>query len=61
MDLAAAVGLAVDVLGSQGEGEPRAIEPGQLEVAVLDRARPRRAFRRLSAAAVAELLGAAGG
>ncbi len=61
MDLAAAVGLAVGVLGSQGDGEPRAIEPGQLEVAVLDRGRPRRAFRRLGADAVAELLAAAGG
>lgn len=61
MDLAAAVGLAVRVLGSQAEGEPRGIEPGQLEVAVLDRGRPRRAFRRLGADAVAELLTAAGG
>jgi len=61
LDLAAAVGLAVGVLGSQAEGEPRAIEPGQLEVAVLDRGRPRRAFRRLGAGAVADLLAAAGG
>lgn len=61
LDLAAAVGLAVGVLGSQGEDEPRAIEPAQLEVAVLDRARPRRAFRRLGADVVAELLAAAGG
>ncbi|MCB2175121.1 MAG: proteasome subunit alpha [Actinomycetales bacterium] len=61
LDLAAAVGLAVGVLGSQGEDEPRAIEAAQLEVAVLDRARPRRAFRRLGADVVAELLAAAGG
>jgi len=60
MDLAEAVRLAVGVLGEQPDAEPRRIEPGQLEVGVLDRTRPRRAFRRLGAGQVAELLAAAG-
>ncbi|MDO8107562.1 proteasome subunit alpha [Isoptericola sp. b441] len=58
MDLGGAVSLAVAALGSHGEDEPRRIEPGQLEVAVLDRTRPRRAFRRLRTDAVADLLAA---
>ncbi|MGV8964847.1 MAG: proteasome subunit alpha [Cellulomonas sp.] len=49
--------LAVRTLGAQAEGEPRAIPAGQLEVAVLDRTRPRRAFRRLTGAVLADLLG----
>lgn len=57
LTLEEAVRLAVEVLGTQAEGAPRVIEPGQLEVAVLERSRPRRAFRRLPAAAVAALLG----
>jgi len=60
MDLAAAVGLAVRVLADQPDGAPRELGPDQLEVAVLDRARPRRAFRRLPASALGPLLGAAG-
>jgi proteasome alpha subunit len=50
MSLGEALRLAVDVLGTPGEdgGEPRALGPDQLEVAVLDRTRPRRAFRRLT-------------
>ncbi len=60
MDLSAAVGLAVQVLGSVGEGAPRTIEPTQLEVAVLDRTRPRRAFRRLTGDALAAVLGEQG-
>ncbi|MBO1750262.1 proteasome subunit alpha [Actinotalea sp. BY-33] len=56
LDLSGVVRLAVDVLGTQAEGEPRRLDPGQLEVAVLDRHRPRRAFRRLGAPALAELL-----
>ena len=59
MDLAAAVALAVRVLADQPDGEPRGLGPDQLEVAVLDRIRPRRAFRRLQAAALAPLLGVA--
>lgn len=58
MSLGEAVGLAVRVLGAQPEGEDRTIEPAALEVAVLDRTRPRRAFRRLAAPALTELLGA---
>ena len=51
--------LAVRALGSGGDGdETRAIPAAQLEVAVLDRTRPRRAFRRLSGSALEELLAA---
>jgi len=53
--------LALRALGSGGDGdETRAIPAAQLEVAVLDRTRPRRAFRRLSGSALEELLAAAG-
>jgi len=61
LDLAAAVGLAVTVLADQADGAPRELGPGQLEVAVLDRNRPRRAFRRLSAAALAPMLAGGSG
>jgi len=61
LDLAAAVGLAVTVLADQTDGAPRELGPGQLEVAVLDRNRPRRAFRRLSAAALAPMLAGGSG
>ena len=60
MGLRDAVQLAVEVLGSRPDGEDQVLGPDQLEVAVLDRTRPRRAFRRLASAAVADLLGAAG-
>lgn len=43
MSLAAAVKLGASVLGSEGE----ALGPDQLEVALLDRARERRTFRRI--------------
>ncbi|WP_432533131.1 proteasome subunit alpha [Kineococcus arenarius] len=61
MDLSAALSLAVQALGSDaaaaaaGSG-PRTIAPDQLEVAVLDRTRTRRTFRRLGAPALAALL-----
>jgi proteasome alpha subunit len=58
LPLAEVLGLAVRVLGTPAEGEPRRIPASQLEVAVLDRTRPRRAFRRLSGAALEDLLGA---
>jgi proteasome alpha subunit len=48
--LAAALRLAVDGLAHDGTGDggaPRTLSPEQLEVAVLDRDRDRRAFRRL--------------
>jgi proteasome alpha subunit len=55
--------LAVRTLGAVGqdgnvvaEGGERQIPPTQLEVAVLDRRRPRRAFRRLSGGPLADLL-----
>ncbi len=56
LSLAEAVGLAVELLG-RDSGQPRTLTPAQLEVAVLDRARPRRKFRRLTGARLADLLG----
>ncbi|GAA2048675.1 proteasome subunit alpha [Williamsia deligens] len=63
-DLATALQGAVAALGapaptpngSTQPSEPRVLAAGDLEVAVLDRGRPRRAFRRLSADAVAAIL-----
>ncbi|UZN01594.1 proteasome subunit alpha [Cellulomonas sp. S1-8] len=61
MTLAQALGLAVQVLGSAADdGEPRALGASQLEVAVLDRTRPRRAFRRLTGALLEDVLGGVG-
>ncbi len=61
MTLAEVLSLAVRVLGQAGEdGEPRTLGAAQLEVAVLDRTRPRRAFRRLTGALLEDVLGAAG-
>jgi proteasome alpha subunit len=42
-----ALGLAVEMLSRDGATERRELAPSQLEVAVLDRKRPRRKFRRL--------------
>ena len=52
--------LAVRTLGSPTEdgGEARSIPATQLEVAVLDRTRPRRTFRRLAGALLEDLLAA---
>ena len=51
--------LAVRTLGAvEDGGEPRTIPATQLEVAVLDRTRPRRTFRRLAGALLEDLLGA---
>ena len=55
MDLSAALKLAVRALGVS-DSEPREIAANALEVAILDRTRPRRTFRRLSDAAVGEIL-----
>ncbi|MBJ7289121.1 proteasome subunit alpha [Williamsia sp.] len=66
-DLAGALAGAVAALGTPAApangttatstpSEPRVLTPGDLEVAVLDRERPRRAFRRLSADVVASYL-----
>jgi proteasome alpha subunit len=59
-DLATSLTLAVDLLsrhGDETEGETARLGPGKLEVAVLERSRPRRTFRRITGAALAELLG----
>ncbi|GAA1798118.1 proteasome subunit alpha [Planosporangium flavigriseum] len=58
MSLRDAVQLAVQSLGSVGGegGQPRKLEASQLEVAVLDRRRPGRTFRRITGAALAPLL-----
>jgi proteasome alpha subunit len=55
MDLSEAVKLAVRALKA-ADSEPREIAAAALEVATLDRTRPRRKFRRLGDAAVAEIL-----
>ncbi|MGZ8179631.1 proteasome subunit alpha [Williamsia sp. SKLECPSW1] len=63
-DLASALTGAVAALGappatqngSTQTAEPRVLTAGDLEVAVLDRSRPRRAFRRLTADAVAAII-----
>jgi proteasome alpha subunit len=59
MPLGEALGLAVKALGSVGgeNGAPRQIGADQLEVAVLERGRPGRAFRRITGAALTTLLG----
>ena len=59
MSLTDAVRLGVEAIYSVGgeNGKPRPVEPNQLEVAVLDRARPGRKFRRITGAALSPLLG----
>ena len=54
-----AMGVAVRALATVGgeNGRPRDIPSGQLEVAVLDRTRPSRKFRRVIGAALGALLG----
>ncbi len=61
LPLREAVRLAVDALARDGGAEPREIPPTQLEVAVLDRTRPRRKFRRFLGSALAHLLDTAVG
>jgi proteasome alpha subunit len=57
MSLSAALALAVELLARDPAGAaPRTLGPGQLEVAVLDRLRPRRAFRRLAGPLLERLL-----
>ncbi|ASR54458.1 proteasome subunit alpha [Cellulomonas sp. CW35] len=58
MTLPQVLQLAVRALGSPADdgGEQRAIPAAQLEVAVLDRTRPRRAFRRLAGPLLEDLL-----
>ena len=62
MSLEDSLRLAVELLGSapvngNGAEEARVLTPAQLEVAVLDRARPRRKFRRITGPRLADLLG----
>ncbi|MBA3525009.1 MAG: proteasome subunit alpha, partial [Geodermatophilaceae bacterium] len=58
--LAGALALGVRALASVGgNGAPREVGADQLEVAVLDRNRAQRAFRRIARAALTELLPAA--
>lgn len=59
LSLADAVRLAVRLLGEHGEDTSRPLDPAQIEAAVLDRRRPRRAFVRLGQARLAELVGSA--
>ncbi|MGX7679695.1 proteasome subunit alpha [Jatrophihabitans sp. DSM 45814] len=61
LPLAEAIPLAVTALGSVGadNGTPRVIPADGLEVAVLDRTRAKRKFRRIAASALASLLPAA--
>ncbi len=55
--LADAVSIAVGALTASSDGsEPRALGPSTLEVALLDANRPRRAFRRVTGAALETLL-----
>ncbi|MEE4025698.1 proteasome subunit alpha [Gordonia sp. PKS22-38] len=73
LELSAALALAVSALttpadtgsssgsaSSPGPSEPRKLTASDLEVAILDRNRPRRAYRRLATAAVSDLMPAAG-
>jgi proteasome alpha subunit len=57
--LTAALKLAAEALGSVGgeNGTPRTLDSKQLEVAVLDRRRKGRAFRRIAGASLVSLLG----
>jgi proteasome alpha subunit len=61
--LADAIAVAVTSLGSVGgtDGQPRALPATQLEVAVLDRTRGKRKFRRIGKTELAGLLPAASG
>jgi proteasome alpha subunit len=56
--IGAALALAAQALGSVGgeNGNPRKLDAKQLEVAVLDRRRKGRAFRRITGAALTSLL-----
>ncbi|AYJ49732.1 proteasome subunit alpha [Rhodococcus sp. P1Y] len=63
LDLATAVAISVAALAAGatpppngGETEKKPLEVSSLEVAVLDQARPRRAFRRIAGAALQEML-----
>jgi proteasome alpha subunit len=59
MSLEEAFTVAIGTLASQGNGDRSEITAAQLEVALLDRGRPHRTFRRLTGARVEALLGEA--
>jgi proteasome alpha subunit len=59
LDLPGALGVAVGALGAVGggpDGAARSLPSSQLEVAVLDRTRGKRKFKRLTGAALTEVL-----
>jgi proteasome alpha subunit len=56
LSLSEALALAVEVLAQEPSGTPRELGPAELEVAVLDRQRPRRAFRRIAGTLLERLL-----
>lgn len=61
LDLATAVSIAVQALqegktAAAADNVPRTLDLSELEVAVLDRSRPRRAFRRITGTALAHLI-----
>ncbi len=56
LTLGEALRMAVTALAEHGGQGPRTLQEKQLEVAILDRGRPRRAFRRLSGEELASLL-----
>jgi proteasome alpha subunit len=56
LGLSDAVKVAVKALKAGGNGEPRALGPSTLEVAILDANRPRRAFRRITGPALEAVL-----
>jgi proteasome alpha subunit len=57
MSLSAVLSLAVELITRDpAGGQPRALASSQLEVAILDRLRPRRAFRRLAGPLLERLL-----
>ena len=58
MPLTEAIGIAVAALGTgAANGENRTLSAAQLEVAVLDRQRPRRKFKRIVGRALQEMIG----
>jgi proteasome alpha subunit len=57
MSLAEAFAAALAALAAPGNGERTEVVPSQLEVAILDRTREHRAFRRIRAARLEELIG----
>lgn len=56
LTLADALRAAVQVLSTDAEGGTREVGPDQLEVAILDRTRPRRTFRRITGQLLRSLL-----